>query len=135
MNNGKYCLLVDDDPEDQEIFINALQQISSTTGCYAVSNGEEALRILLEDHVNPDYIFTDLQMPVMDGISFLAAMQSIEHLKTIPVIVLSSDLSAMQIENLKHFNVTGMYAKTNEDLLKEILKKYFLQSDKRPTIL
>ena len=135
MNTENYCLLVDDDPEDQEIFINALQKISSTTGCYAVSNGEEALRTLLEDNINPDYIFTDLEMPVMDGLNFLKTLRSIERFKDTRVIVLSSSFSARQIEKIRSFSVTGIYAKTREEGLKEILKKYFTHSHKEQTIL
>ena len=56
----KYCLLVEDDPEDQEFFIDALHSISSTTGCYAVLNGEEALLTLAQEQFTPDYIFTDI---------------------------------------------------------------------------
>lgn len=135
MNTKKYCLLVDDDPEDQEMFIDALQKVSYTTGCYAVANGEEALRTLLEDNTNPDYIFTDLEMPVMDGLNFLKTLRSIERFKDTPVVVLSSCFSAMQIEKIKSFSVTGIYTKTREEGLKEILKRYFTHSQKGQTIL
>jgi CheY-like chemotaxis protein len=125
MKKEKYCLLVEDDPEDQEFFIDALHHVSSTTGCYAVSNGEEALYTLLQVDFNPDYIFTDLNMPKMDGFEFLRILRNMERFRNIPVIVYSSDYSEELIQKVKALGVMAYYSKTRIGALKDILKKYF----------
>ena len=118
------CMLVEDDPEDQEFFLEALHSVSSNTGCYAVSNGEEALFTLLQEGFKPDWIFTDLNMPRMGGLEFLKILKGIEKFKHIPVIVYSSDHSEAQIEKAKGLGATAIYSKTRPGALREILKKY-----------
>jgi len=135
MTTTKHCLLVDDDPEDQEMFIDALHEISATAGCFAVSNGEEALRRLLDSEYSPDYIFTDLQMPVMDGLDFLKGLRGMERFRHIPVIVFSSDVSEAQVAKFKQLGVSAIYLKHGEDALKQMLKKYFATSKISHTIL
>lgn len=127
MNNmpSKFCLLLEDDPEDQEVFIDALHSISSTTGCYAVSNGEEALIALNHHGFRPDYIFTDLNMPGMDGFQFVNEIKRIDRWKSIPVIVYSSHFSDREISALRDAGVLALYRKTTQAALAGILKRYF----------
>jgi CheY-like chemotaxis protein len=132
---GKCCLLVEDDPEDQEFFIDVLHAISGTTGCYAVANGEEALFTLLNEDFSPDYIFTDLNMPRMDGLEFIKILKGIEKFKNIPVIVYSADYSDEQIQKVKALGASAFYSKTRMGALKDILAKYFDGSSNGHTIL
>jgi CheY-like chemotaxis protein len=125
MKKEKCCLLVEDDREDQDFFLDALHSVSSSTGCYTVSNGEEALVMLLQKDCAPDYIFTDLNMPRMDGLEFLRNLRAIEQFKSIPVIVYSSDYSEEQIRKAQALGAVAFYSKTRMDVLKEILRKYF----------
>jgi CheY-like chemotaxis protein len=131
----KSCLLVEDDHEDQELFIDAVHSISPSIGCYAVSNGEEALSTLLEEGLNPDFIFTDLNMPRMNGFEFLKALRSIEQFRSIPVIVLSSEYSEDVMRKVKDLGVTAFYSKTRFGLITEILRKYLVEPVSRTTIL
>ena len=124
----KCCLLVEDDPEDQEFFIDALHSVSSTTGCYAVTNGEEALFTLAQERFNPDYIFTDINMPRMDGLEFLEKLKGIEKFRNIPVIIYSSKYSEVQLQKVKTLGASAIFSKTRMGALKEILKKYFQES-------
>jgi CheY-like chemotaxis protein len=52
------------------------------------ADGRAGLKIVLEQ--KPDCILSDLLMPEMDGISFLAALRS-ENI-SLPVIVISADI-------------------------------------------
>ena len=128
------CLLVEDDPEDQEFFLDALHSVSANTGCYAVSNGEEALFMLQQERVNPDFIFTDVNMPRMGGLEFLKKIKAIEGLQNIPVIVYSSSCSEDEAQKVKQLGASAVYCKTRIGALKDILKLYF-QPSGRTTIL
>lgn len=127
LTKSKSCLLVEDDPEDQQFFMEALHSVSNCVGCYAVGNGEEALSALLRDDFWPDYIFTDLHMPRMDGFEFIKIIKGIEKFRSIPIIVYSSDFSDSQLERVKALGATAFYSKTRLSALPEILRRYFTE--------
>ncbi|NLI29457.1 MAG: response regulator, partial [Nitrospiraceae bacterium] len=54
----------------------------------AAANGHEALNVLHENKV--DLIITDLEMPVMHGYELIRRIRSIEYLRDIAIIVLTS---------------------------------------------
>lgn len=129
------CLLIEDDPEDQEFFLDALHSVSANIGCYAVSNGEEALFMLQHERVNPDFIFTDVNMPRMGGLEFLKKIKRIENLQDIPVIVYSSSYSEDNAQKVKQLGALAVYCKTRIGALKDILKQYFQEPTRGTTIL
>jgi CheY-like chemotaxis protein len=130
-NEFKTCLLVEDDPEDRDFFVKALLRVSSKTDCYAVSNGEEALTALTDDGIIPDYIFTDIQMPRMNGLEFLREIKSLPEFRDIRVIVYSSAYSDQQIQNLLTLGAHAFYSKARFKVLPEILGEYF--GDRQPS--
>jgi CheY-like chemotaxis protein len=76
--------------EDDKDLCDAYEIILSSAG-YAVrtaENGKEALESV-NDKGDPDIIFLDLRMPVMDGIEFLERYHPGEHLGT-TIIVFSN---------------------------------------------
>ncbi|HEY9559268.1 MAG TPA: response regulator [Anseongella sp.] len=81
-------LIVDDDVEDQELFIDAVKEVDDTIECISVYNGEEALNFLNSNPSPlPDYIFMDLNMPILNGIQCLAEIKKTEQLHHIPVFI------------------------------------------------
>src|SRR6188768_3284882 len=81
-------LLVDDDLDDQEVFKEALNEISPSIVLRTALNGEDGLAIL-ESELNPlpDYIFLDLNMPRMSGHQCLSLIKSNARLKDLRVII------------------------------------------------
>jgi CheY-like chemotaxis protein len=63
MKQNLFCLLIDDDEEDREIFLMALNRLDPTIELDFALNGEDDLRRLLSYRSRlPDYIFLDLKM-------------------------------------------------------------------------
>jgi CheY-like chemotaxis protein len=125
----KTCLLVEDDREDQAFFMDTLSQVDSNVSCYAVSNGLEALVTLSQKDFTPDVIFTDLNMPKMNGLEFIKAMRQYDKFRDIPVIVYSTAIREMKIDSVD--GVTASYPKSSMETLRKILMKYFSQSGKK----
>lgn len=92
MLKPKTCLLVDDDIDDHEIFIMALEKLAQKMNCITALNAPEALARLNSSSREevPDYIFLDLNMPRMNGKQCLEAIKSQPHLVDIPVVIYST---------------------------------------------
>jgi len=101
-------LLVEDDPADQKLIKASLENQKLANDLYVVSDGEEGLDFLYhrgdygEETTQPDLILLDLNMPGMGGKEFLRRIKEDEHLKKIPVVILtSSDVERDIIESYK----------------------------------
>lgn len=85
----KHVLIIDDSLEIQILLRVLLEAKGYQIDC--TSNGEEALRLLQHSDDLPDLILLDLQMPIMDGESFLKRQHDNFRLKNIPVVIMSGD--------------------------------------------
>ena len=91
MKASKTILLVEDDKSDQFFFLEAIKKIEGVSLYYIANNGVEALYKLGHSDELPDIIFTDINMPQMDGIEYLTELKKNPHVKNIPVVILSSE--------------------------------------------
>lgn len=88
-------LLLEDEMADAYLVKMALKEQSVSARLHHVQDGYEGLSFLAQqEHYHnaprPDIILLDLNMPRMNGYEFLVAIKNNEHLKSIPVIVLST---------------------------------------------
>lgn len=86
MTKPAKILIVEDDVD-----LNSAYNTILTSAGYAVSsafNGQEALKHI-EEHGDPQIMFLDLRMPVMDGIEFLHQYDAPKHEDT-TIIVFSN---------------------------------------------
>jgi CheY-like chemotaxis protein len=94
---------VDDDPDDIEIFIDALKTTNGSIYCETARDGEEALTLLHAAVIRPDLIFVDINMPKVNGLEFLRALRSDMRFAKIPAIIYSTgfyDLDKVDREKL-----------------------------------
>ncbi|MXO04403.1 response regulator [Flavobacterium sp. HBTb2-11-1] len=90
----KTIFLIDDDPDDREIFQEILGQEHPSIVFQQAENGSDAFAKLKSvDFVKPDVIFLDLNMPIMDGRAFLQQIKKEAALQDIPVIIYSTSSS------------------------------------------
>ena len=115
-------LLIDDDLDDREFFMDAISELKKTLVCNTFSNGMNALRQLTGQGliVCPDIIFLDLNMPGISGMEFLAKIKNNTQLKNIPVIVFSTTSDAITIDETKKMGAINFITKPNSyaDLVK-----------------
>jgi CheY-like chemotaxis protein len=90
-------LLVEDDTDDQELFIEVLKEIEPGASWAIAGDGYEGLKVLEQlTPEMPDVIFLDLNMPRMDGFQFLELIKKDERYKQIPVVILSTSNTAAE---------------------------------------
>lgn len=90
MNPIEYIMLIDDDEDDRDIFLSVIQESHPSIRCEIAINGQDALNKLAPLEVLPQLIFLDLNMPLMNGSQFLLEMRRREHLRNVPVVILST---------------------------------------------
>jgi CheY-like chemotaxis protein len=90
-------LIVEDDPNDVELTMTALEDYHLANEVVVTRDGQEALDYLYcrgkfsgRPNENPAVLLLDLKLPKVDGLEVLQQIKSDEHLKLIPVVVLTS---------------------------------------------
>jgi CheY-like chemotaxis protein len=90
-------LLVEDDPNDVELTITALTESRVGNEVVVVHDGEEALEYLYRrgayearEKANLAVVLLDLKLPKVDGLEVLKQVKSDPHLRTLPIVVLTS---------------------------------------------
>jgi CheY-like chemotaxis protein len=93
----KNILLVEDDPQDAELTLAALDEHHLANKVAVVRDGGKALDYLYRRGEfktrpagDPILVLLDLKMPKVNGLEVLKTIKADEHLKIIPVVVLSS---------------------------------------------
>jgi len=97
MNQIKRILLVEDDPQDVELILTALEEYRLTNGVDVVRDGAEALDYLYRrgkfqtrDRSNPAVVILDLKLPKVSGLEVLRKVKADEQLRLVPIVVLTS---------------------------------------------
>ncbi|RYY65569.1 MAG: response regulator [Chitinophagaceae bacterium] len=112
--NYKNILLIDDDEDDCEIFLVAIEQALGPGNYTTLNHAVKALQQLDENQINPDLIFLDLNMPIMNGIQFLTEIKKREHLKHIPVIIFTTSSQEALITQTKALGAHDFITKPSD---------------------
>jgi len=105
-------LYVDDDPEDIEIFVEALKECDRSAKCLVAQNGKKAMDILHSDLL-PNFIFLDINMPVINGKVILMEIRKDKKFNDIPVVMYSTTINPGEIEDYKKMGANRFLVKHN----------------------
>lgn len=120
MNHNKF-FIIDDDAEDTQLLMDALNIVESPCECFTANNGEQGLQKLKEGLVPiPDYIFLDLNMPRLNGKQFLVKIKRISVFRQIPIIIYTTSSDVRDKEETKRLG--AFYFLTKPDSYNEICK-------------
>ena len=94
----RYILLVEDNPDDEELTLLSLRKNNLAHDIVVVRDGVEAIEYLFgtgqyasRDVMNaPTVILLDLKLPKLDGLGVLKRLRADERTRTLPVVVLTS---------------------------------------------
>lgn len=118
---GKNVLLVDDSSTMRKIIGRSLRQAGiEFDNIFEASDGQEALDVLEAESV--DIVLSDINMPNMDGISFLREKSTRENMKNIPVLMISTETGDDIIGEAKSLGAVGAIKKPfTPDKVNEVL--------------
>jgi len=111
-------LLVEDNPNDAELAIRALNKNHLANRIQWVKDGEQALDYIFYrgEFTNrrrelPRVVLLDLRLPKLDGIEVLTAIRNNEETKSIPVVVLTSSKEERDLVETYKLGVNSFVAK------------------------
>lgn len=115
-------LLVEDNPNDAELFLRALKKIINTDNLLLLEDGEAALNFLTENETSTikaqnkqiKAIFLDLKLPKVNGLEILKIIKSDIVLQKIPVIVFTSSQEDFDIKTAYELGVNSYVVKPME---------------------
>lgn len=111
-------LVAEDNLADAEMTIDALRETKLANPIVHVEDGVEVLDYLFcrgafaqRAKGDPVVVLLDIKMPRMDGLEVLRRMRSDEHLRRIPVVILSSSREESDMARSWDLNVNAYVVK------------------------
>jgi two-component system response regulator len=102
----KVILLIEDNPDDAELAVRALEMGRVKSTVVRARDGVEALDCLFgtgayaaKPRVMPDVVLLDLKLPRVDGLEVLRRLRADERTKYLPVVIMTSSLRERDIES------------------------------------
>ena len=116
----------DDDDDDRELFADALEEVDPGVRLILARNGYEVIELLENQNMIPDYIFLDINMPLMSGKECLMRLKRVDRLKSVPIIMYTTTSNKDELKNLVLLGATdcvvkGISFKAIKDALRSIL--------------
>jgi len=114
----KRILLVEDNPRDRELALDALREHHVVNEVVSLRDGAEALDYLYRrgefagrKDADPVVILLDLKMPRVDGLEVLRQLKADPQLKVIPVVMMTSSREEQDLVNSYRLGVNAYVVK------------------------
>jgi two-component system response regulator len=112
-------LLVEDNPNDVELTLRALQKQNLASKVLVVKDGVEALEFVFATGAfahrkienRPKVVLLDLKLPKMDGIEVLTRIKNDERTRHIPVVMLTSSQEERDVLDTYNLGVNSYIVK------------------------
>jgi len=109
----KSILIVDDSTVIRQEITDSLKRVGFSVS--ATCNGEDALKVAQEN--NHDLVLTDMNMPIMDGLTLVKHLRILPSYKHTPILVLTA-------ENLPELKVKGRAAGASGWIVKPFIPNH-----------
>ncbi|WP_221391227.1 hypothetical protein [Dyadobacter sp. NIV53] len=114
MNKPIICLLIDDDPDDHQIFYMALKQAFPEAICSCTLNCIQATDQLRNKSIpTPEYIFMDWNLPYLEAKECIQCLQDVDELKNAHIFILSGFVPFINVKDLDKLGLKKVLKKQN----------------------
>jgi DNA-binding NtrC family response regulator len=123
----KQILLIDDDRDELDLFVQALEEIPGSFYCSYAEAAEQAMRLL--DQFQPDYIFIDYNLPRVNGVELLADIKKDKRLNDIPAFIYSTHVSPDMLNQALKAGAMGCIQKPKSiRMMSDVLRNVLVSS-------
>ena len=118
-------LLIDDDGDDREFFLDAISKVSADVSCTILESCVDLIPDLIAGTLErPHLIFLDINMPEMSGWTCMSLLKEHAALNDIPVIMYSTSTHIEEAMRAKEVGAVSFFTKPCDfKTLREILKE------------
>lgn len=130
-------LLVEDNQGDVLLTQEALDENQISYTMMVAKNGQEAIDLLIQDNLNPEIIFMDINLPLKSGFEILERIKHDQKTQHIPVIMLTTSSAPSDIRKAYSLHANSYICKANDpdELIQsfKIVKDFWINIAKLPT--
>lgn len=121
-------LIADDDDEDLELIEEAILNFEPNVKLHKVNDGKAVLEYLeeLQDHMLPDLIVLDYNMPQMKGSEVLTQLNGHDRYHGVPKVILSTSSTPFYIDECKSKGAAEYFVKPNTQRELDVLAERML---------
>lgn len=121
MNRNGDIIFIEDDADDREVFAGIFSELSHTNKIIFFDNGTDALEYLKRPDVVPFIIFSDINMPGMNGFELreLLFNDPTLHDKCVPYIFMTTSGDSQIVRKAYNMSIQGFFRK-NTDYDKQV---------------
>jgi len=116
----KMCVLIVDDSSVMRKIVQRSLRLAGLEieTVLEADNGEQALTIVQQNSI--DMIFSDINMPNMDGLEFVRQLQNLEAAKGVPIVMITTEGSQSRVVEALSLGARGYIRKPfTPDQMKE----------------
>ncbi|WP_086540361.1 response regulator [Algoriphagus antarcticus] len=120
MNKNGPIVIVEDDDDDQVMFSKVFKELNYKNEIVFFNDGQEALAYLTGKTIEPFIVFSDINMPKLNGIELRKQIHENEdiRLKTIPYLFFTTSAAQEAVVDAYSKSIQGFFVKpcTFQDL-------------------
>ena len=126
MNQTGPVLVIEDDKDDQELFLEVFKELNYGNELVFFRDGQQAIEYLSNNDTEPFLILSDINMPKLNGMELREKVHNNEDLriKSIPYLFFSTSAEQKHVVDAYSRSIQGFFVKpSNYENLKNTIRK------------
>ncbi len=124
--------MAEDNPEDVYLINESLREAGVQARIQVVSDGESAIRHVVQAEDRPALVLLDAHLPKKNGIEVLEAIRASDAGREIPIVIFSSEISELEQSRAHGLGVSAYLSKSSDlaefNRIGPIIKQLLMQA-------